>query len=63
MRTVDEGYNHICLIAFATDGRSVLTVQRYVKNANAELCSHISLQLQTFDHPRFDTAVVVANRQ
>ena len=63
MRSVDEGYDHICLIAFATNRSSVLAVQRHVKDANTELCSHISLKLQAFDHPRLNTAVVVANRQ
>ncbi len=58
---IGEGQDQICLIAFATHRCSIFAIQRHVKHADAELLGHFSLQLQAFDHPRFDTAVVIAN--
>ena len=63
MCSIGEGYNHICLIPLAANGGTIFAVQRHVKHADAELLGHVCLQLQAFDHPRFDTAVMVANRQ
>ena len=63
MRSIGEGYNHICMVIFAPHRGAILAVQGHVKNAGPELLGHLGLQLQAFDHPRFDTAVMVANRQ
>jgi len=50
------------VIHFGTNRSAIFAVQRHVKNASAKLFGHIRLQLQTFFHPRFDTAVMIANR-
>ena len=51
------------VFGFATDWRAIFAVQGDIKNAGAEFLRHLGLQLQAFAHPRFDTAVMVTNRQ
>jgi hypothetical protein len=60
---IGEGYNQICLIDLTTNRCPIFAVQSHVKDASPELLNHVGLQLQAFDHPRFDTAVVVAYGQ
>ena len=52
-----------CVLGFAADGRAVFAIQGDIEHAHAKLLLHLSLQLQAFAHARFDTAVVIANRQ
>ena len=63
MRSIGEGYNQICLKNLAANRGSVFAIQRHVKDTNAELLRHISLQLKALDHARLDPTVVVTNRQ
>jgi hypothetical protein len=51
------------VFGFATDRCAIFAIQGDIKNAGAELLRHLGLQLQAFAHPRFDTAVMVTNRQ
>ena len=41
--SIGEGYDQICLIPLTTNRGSILAVQRHVKDANAELFSHLNL--------------------
>ena len=41
MCSIGEGYNHIRLISFTTNGGAIFTVQSHVKHANAELQGHL----------------------
>jgi hypothetical protein len=51
------------VFGFATDWGAIFAVQGDIEDAGTELLRHLGLQLQAFAHPRFDTAVVVTNRQ
>jgi len=60
-----EGHfsDHHGMIGFATDRGAVFTVQGDIKNASAKLLRHVGLQLQAFEHPRVNAAVVVTHRK
>jgi len=49
------------MLCLAAHGGTVFTIEGHIKDAGSKLLRHLSLQLQAFAHPRFDTAVVVAN--
>jgi hypothetical protein len=51
------------VFGFTAHGGAIFAVEGHIKNADSELLGHLSLQLQAFAHPRFDTAVMVTNRQ
>lgn len=53
----------MCMVNLASNRRTILAVKGHIKYASPKLFSHLSLQLQAFNHPRLDTAVVVADRQ
>jgi hypothetical protein len=63
LRRNGQGSDHICMIVFPAHWRAIFAVQSYVKKASPEFLGHLSLQLQAFDHPRFDTTIVVTNWQ
>ena len=46
-----------------TDGGTIFTVQRHIKDAGTKFFGHFSLQLQAFAHPHFDAAVMVTDGQ
>jgi hypothetical protein len=50
------------MLCLAAHGGTVFTIQGHIKDAGAKLLRHLSLQLQAFAHPRFDTAVMVTDR-
>jgi len=62
MRSIGEGCDQICLVTFTANRCSIFAIQRHVKDADAKFLGHFCLQLQAFDHPRFHTTVVIADR-
>jgi hypothetical protein len=50
MRLIGKGYDHMCVVHFASHRRTVFAIQRDVENASAEFLGHFCLQNQTFAH-------------
>ena len=51
------------MLNFTPNRGTIFTIQCDIENARAKLLRHLSLQLQAFAHPHFDTTVVITNRQ
>jgi hypothetical protein len=48
---------------FAANWRAIFTIQGDVEDTSTKLLRHLSLQLQAFAHPHFNTAVMVTDGQ
>ena len=48
------------MLGFSAHRRAVFAIKGDIKNASTKFLRHLSLQLQTFAHPRFNAAVVIA---
>ena len=59
--SIYAGYNHICMINFATNRCTILTIECDIKNAGAKLLCQLSLQLQTLFNSCFNATIVVTN--
>jgi hypothetical protein len=51
------------MFCLAANRGAVFTIKGYIKDAGSKLLRHLSLQLQAFAHPHFDTAVMVTDRE
>lgn len=60
---IDQCRHHFSMATLAADRRTVFTVKCHVKNTGTELLRHLRLKRETFDHARFNTTVMVADRQ
>ena len=60
-----EGHfsDHHGVIGFAANRGAVFTVEGDIKNASSKLLRHVGLQLQAFEHPRVNAAVMVTHRK
>jgi hypothetical protein len=54
--------HHLGMVFLPTNRRTILAVKRHIEGAGAKFLRHRRLQRQTFAHPDFDAAVVVAYR-
>ena len=63
LRLIGEGYHQFCMGILGSDRGTIFTIQCYIERTDTVLFDVTGLQLQAFDHPRLNTAIVVAHGQ